>query len=71
MCFFTKSTKNKRFTKPQNILQGCRMIMIVDIPMYKYYIPLYCNSEVVKNGLCDVHKDYFVDYRPPHFITDI
>ena len=50
-------TITSKSTNPENILHGCRMIILIDTPGYKDFIPRYCNSDIVENGLCEVHRD--------------
>ena len=50
------NTVNPKITNSENILQGCRMIILVDTPGCKHFIPQYCNSDTVENGLCKVHN---------------
>ena len=62
MCFpkrkLKRSSKKMRYSKPQNILTGCKMVILFDdAPYSKFYRPDYCNAEIVEDGLCEVHKE--------------
>lgn len=63
MCFHKiyltqkKTRNNVKHTRPQNLLEGCRMIVLIDDPEYTYFIHEYCNYKIVEDGLCELHKD--------------
>ena len=61
MCFykrkFKKTIYKKKLKVPINVLNGCRMIVLIDEPSSKFYKPEYCNCKVVEDGLCEIHKE--------------